>query len=144
MRNFKFNENDDGFGFDFGMSSQNFYLTDVNAITFNYGKSVKFYNYKGGNDEFACMENVKKSFSELKQALKDVPYIAECGENSLINTDLLIDFSSVINNKKDLYRINLHFDAFDLTCRFKSEQEVNKVAHSLINKLSEKENTSNF
>ena len=71
---------------------------------------------------------VKGYFKDLCKALKSSGRFVMCGEDTVLNTEKILDYS-VANNQKIL---TLCFESSNITCKFNSNEEL-KQAEDLIN-----------
>lgn len=114
--------------FDYDTTKEFFYLNELDCV-FRRGSDI-FFIQGGQKTEFMPtveVDLVKGYFKDLCKALKNSRRFVMCGEDTVLNTEKILDYS-VANNQKML---TLCFESSNITCEFKSNEEL-KQAEDLI------------
>ena len=128
MKNIKLNNNKDALVFDYGMTKEYFYLEELECV-FRRGSDIFFIQETKTTDLMPTVneEVVKGYFKDLCKVLESSGRFLMCGEDTVFNTEKVLDYS-VAHNKKIL---TLCFESSNITCEFDSIEKL-KQAEDLI------------
>ena len=129
MKNIKLTDNKDALVFDYGMSEECFELDELECV-FRRGNDIFFISEVQGNTTLMPTTNttiVRNYFKEICEVLKSTEKFKMCDEDTVYNSEKLVDFS-VANKAK---RLTLCLNTVNVTCSFDSIENLNSAINDV-------------